>query len=430
MKIKRFSKYLFLYQTSENFPEGNIKKIDFLLVFLCIFTSGGFITASNVLYGGLTIIVFLLVSALIVKNNKINRYSLNNCFIIFTFVLFIFFIKYLFLSELQVIDQYIYRICSILIALLVLLYFSKNTEYFKKVIYIVLYFIMLHALLSFLAWFLVKNYLTFVPSVKKDTFFYIFYYLHYDVEELTDMSTVKFFFVSFLRMSGVFWEPGVLQVYLNILLFISLFIYTNKKIALLSIFCILTTWSSTGFVLLSLQLFFHTIHNKERKKSLGALISLSAFCLLLIPLIDNITDKFEGDVHTVGSSYARLLDTFTALNIIKNNPILGIDIETSVYEKERLKNKADINISNYIYDEREAKDTNALLSYFVFLGIPLGLLILYGLYNQTLFSKNKLIFYLIISISLLTEPIGFYIFPLILLFSSFILKNPRRVVHD
>jgi hypothetical protein len=425
LKIKSLSNYLFLYKTSENFPKENIKKIDGLLIFLSIFLSGGFIYISQLLYGGLTIITFILVSVLIAISNKVNRFSLQKFFIILFFVLFILFIKYVFLSDSQTIFLYAVRFINVMTALLILLYFSNNPEYLKKIIYIVLYFIMLHALLSFIAWYVVKNNLIFIPSSSKDTFFYIFYYMNDDSGK--SKSLIQFSEFYFLRTSGVFWEGGILQLYMNILLFISLFTYRNTIIASLSIFVILSTWSSTGLVILSIQLFFYIILKTNRKNMWKALVPLAGFSLLLIPLQDNLTNKFEGDAATSGSSYARALDTFTAINIVTNNPLLGIDLEPAVYEQERLKNRAVINMTG-TWDGKDPGTTNSVLNYFVFFGVPLGLLVLYSLYYQNIFSKNKLVFFLIIFTSMLTEPLGFFIFPLMLIFSNYMLKNPHRGV--
>lgn len=422
MKFKSLSYGLFFYPASENFLTEKIKKIDILLVFLTILLSGGATQQSPPLFRSLTIITLILALVLLFKKNKVNKYSLRNFFITLCVVLFIFLIKYLFQSEFQNIDQYGYRFINIIIALVVLLYFSSNPVYINKCIYIALFFIMLHALLSFLAWYLVKNNLKFEPSINKDTFYYIFYYL----PSSHHMNAINFSFFSFFRMSGIFWEPGVLQIYINILLFMSLFIYVNSKIAFLSIIVILTTWSSTGLVILFLQLFFVTFQKKNRRNIWKAVVLLAGVALMLIPLKDNLTNKFEGDAATAGSSYARALDTLTAINIIKNNPLLGIDLDFAVYEKERLQNKAVINAWEYSYDEREAADTNSVLNYAVFFGIPLVLLIMHSLYYQNIFSKNKFVFFLIIVTAMLTEPIGFLVFPLILIFSNFILKNNKK----
>ncbi len=422
MKIKPLSKYLFFYQTSENFSTEKIKKIDAFLIILTILVSGSLINLTLELWITLIIITFILVSALIAKNNKVNRFALKNFCIILCLVVFIFFLKYIFLSETQAISQYITRFANIVTALLILMYFSDKPEYLIKIIYSVLYFIMLHALLSFAAWYVVKNSLIFVPSIKTNTFNYIFYYLHSDdIERIEESRIIEFYFLNFFRTSGIFWEPGILQFYMNILLFISLFIYRNIIISLLSIIVIITTWSSTGLIILARQRFFYLKIKIKRKNILAFIVAFTIFPLMLILLQENLIEKFEG--KNSGSGFSRALDTFTAINIIKNNPFLGIDFDREAYDKELLNNRADIDmIGSRI--ERDASNTNSILNYFVFLGIPFGLAILYSLYNQNIFSKNKLTFFLIIFLSLQTEPIGFFIFPLMLTFSNYLLKSP------
>ena len=78
------------------------------------------------------------------------------------------------------------------------------------------------------------------------TFYYLFYF-----------EPVKHAFFSFLgleliRNQGWFWEPGVLQVYLNILLYLEGFIFKRKKVTLflivIAIFFYLFNYRNINYV--------------------------------------------------------------------------------------------------------------------------------------------------------------------------------------
>ena len=62
-------------------------------------------------------------------------------------------------------------------------------------------------------------------SVKhtSQTFYYIFYYL-----AKGEVGVFNFFGYEFMRNSGIFWEPGILQFYLNILFFIEMTFFKKK----------------------------------------------------------------------------------------------------------------------------------------------------------------------------------------------------------
>ncbi|MFH0709183.1 MAG: O-antigen ligase family protein [Pseudomonadota bacterium] len=298
-------------------------------------------------------------------------------------------------------------------------YFSDKPFMLTKSIYIVLFFIMLHALISLLAWYVVGDNLIFVPEVKTYTFSYLFYYVYTDSDSLNAMRTIDIFGFPFFRGSGIFWEPGILQIYMNILFFISLFVYPNKRIAQLTSLVIVTTWSSTGLVILILQIAFYVIIKVSKKNLFKTVVLIAIFAALIIPIKKNLSDKFEG--QDAGSGFARILDTMTAINIIKNYPLLGIEVDTKVYERALSDNRAVVEMKG-TNNQRDAHNTNSVLNYAVFFGIPLALLLLYSLYGQTIFMKNKILFFFIVVIAISTEPIGFYIFPLILIFSKYILK--------
>ena len=143
--------------------------------------------------------------------------------------------------------------------------------------------------------------------------------------------------------------------------------------------------------------------------SVVLLISLSGL------IIKNVDEKLTGE--NAGSGYSRALDTFTAINIIKKYPALGIDLNFEHFEEKLFNNTANIQMEGR-YESRQARATNALLTYYVFFGLFFGSLIVYGLYKQKLFHEKPGIVFLILALSLSTEPIGLFIFPILLIVSG------------
>ena len=74
---------------------------------------------------------------------------------------------------------------------------------------------------------------------------------------MPEKSVVSIFNFEFCRNQGLFWEPGILQIYLNMLFFLEAFVFKKSKLLLLlASVLIITTYSTTGLILLLFQSFF------------------------------------------------------------------------------------------------------------------------------------------------------------------------------
>lgn len=416
--IKPLSNILFQYRASKEYFEGDANKLDYILILLVILISGSVINLSAPLLIGTTFLVLSLSLFQLARVHRLSRVAVQNIAVILSFCFALLAWKYLFLSASQSLFKYAFVYINLLIALIILLYFRSKNESIVRVFYVVLYIIMLHALLSFFAWFFVGNNLRPVPSFSNHTFLYVFYYSLSDIDLINELRTVNFLGISFFRNSGIFWEPGILQIYMNLLLFISLYVFINLRVAFLSILVIITTWSTTGFVILIIQLFYYSVSKMKKRGFIKAILFLSLFLLMFIPLKDNLMSKFQG--KQAGSGFARALDTFTAINIIKNNPVFGMELDSAAYQDELERNRAVIDMEGS-REARDASDTNSILNYFVFFGIPLGLYMLLCLYGQRIIMGHGGLLFVLFFVSLLSEPIGFFVFPLLFMFSKFIL---------
>jgi hypothetical protein len=215
--------------------------------------------------------------------------------------------------------------------------------------------------------------------------------------------------IDLVRNQGFYWEPGVLSVVLNIFLFRLLFgdnLTLRKGLMFLTGFLIFTTFSTTGLLIMFLQ-FTYYLFNTESNK-MKKIFFLFLFLVLSIPvLLSNVTEKVSGKGEA--SFLIRNYDVLVALDVTKDNFFTGVGF-SNIKNKEA-QQKSPIYMDS---DFTEAHgNTNSVITVFLFLGIPLGLIYLFLLYNQKLINYNKGFFFFIILICLASEPLifsGFFIF--------------------
>lgn len=228
------------------------------------------------------------------------------------------------------------------------------------------------------------------------------------------------------RCMGLFWEPGVLQFFANIFLYILLFHNDEKKVGrwwiVLCVVTLLMTQSITGIYLTACIFLFYLVHRKK-------VIWLTVISFAAAPvIIDMFYQKFLSDWSgDAGSYWMRLGDTLSALQIIRDHPFLGIgfDNDDFVLLRRGVEYQGVLD-ADYFWDRG---NTNSVLTLFYGLGVPLGLYLFTRLYKQQIFSKQRLLFFIIIVISCVSEPLLLMAFPLFFLFSGMISRfevNPAE----
>lgn len=230
------------------------------------------------------------------------------------------------------------------------------------------------------------------------------------------MATSDILGVEFVRNQSIFWEPGVLQILANILIYY-LVIEENKpvKSSFVPIFILLSTGSTSGFLILMFILLvkFRRIFSMSGSGLLHTL-SVTFIIVAFVPLFySELNNKFtskEGSISTT----ARLYDLYMSFIVIKNNPIVGIGMSQEKYFKE-IEGKS-VNIGGNIFSE-ERGNTNIIVSMFVKFGIPVTLGLILSLYKQNLFS-HKFSFFIVMLISLMSEPLLVVYFVILLIMSS------------
>ena len=151
------------------------------------------------------------------------------------------------------------------------------------------------------------------------------------------LSVVPVSMSDYYRNFGIFYEPGIYQIYLNFaLLFELFFLKANPKRIVLWVVTLITTLSTNGIISGGMILFAYGIKlagnartKRERNRIIIiSVVSLAALLLFVylyqIGIIDNrLFNKFS-TTRNSGSTYDRLNAITYAVNKFGENPLLGV----------------------------------------------------------------------------------------------------------
>ena len=162
--------------------------------------------------------------------NKIKRSVFNTSILTLVLFLFLIILNYIVAPGIQKFLKYGFHMMNITSCVLILTHIKNNrsSDYFLGIIRNILKIILYFSILNFLAYFVVYNQSTdlyFVSTQGAEklvtkTYNYLFFF--------QEKHTFNFFGIELIRNQGWFWEPGVNQVYLNILLYFCL-LYTSPS---------------------------------------------------------------------------------------------------------------------------------------------------------------------------------------------------------
>lgn len=388
-----------------------IDKKDYLLIisFFTVILLSGVIQLFNIFYlAALNIVVlfFLYKKIGFIFHSKIKK--------VITFLLIYFFYSCIISLKTGSFIHIIYRFHDLITATLFINYLLIRNKSIDKEINFVFKTILYYGAISFV----ISN---------------LFFQFYLPVKELTEsiddkdiMHRFLIFFASsktkfgIYRAQAFFWEPGVYQFYLNVILYYYLFVKSNSKkwITILTIAAIVSTLSTTGLLILTFILSYYIL--KKIKKSIWSTLSL----LIYLPIIfyyvqfaeNIIIDKFQGD--NIGSSEARRYDALNSINIIYDNP-LGIGFDPMIYQSIAKENP--YNIITFLDTDRGS--TNGILILFVSTGVFFGVFLVFLLYKQKIFPKHRKLVFIITFLSMIGEPLFFSPFILIFCLSALIKSN-------
>lgn len=384
------------------------------MLFLTILLSGGNLLFPRMLILGVVVFCYFIYFK--------NQFSLKKATIPLVLLLTLLLIISIFHPYGYDASSLIIRFANFFAAFLILdMYLKNSLSDLKRDLYVLIKFMPLQAVLTvFFATFM--NFLFVYITTDSGSFYSFLGVFNYHITNDSG---------GLVRPNGFFFEPGVFQLYLNLFLYLSLFVYKNKYNTCLAIVAVLLTKSSTGVLILAIILGWYFIRYYINKGSL-----LKRFTRLIISIVlslgfmliawDNINEKMHGEYR--GSFLARQYDTVTGFNVAVANPFLGIGFKYDNYyaAAETLGYRDTV---YYGERTRNRDNTNGIVMLFYTLGAPLALIFVFGLFKQKLLD-DKFLVALVIFISLFTEALAFTPFVLLFIFSGLIFLTKNRKVEQ
>ena len=401
------------------------KLTDNLLVLLLVFTGGGllFVFNRNIMY---YLFLALLVSVILLNSFKIRRQLLNAIVLTSISVLSLFIINFLFANSEQSLDKYLYYLTVIISSVLFYVHFKNNrgNHIFLLRLNFILKLICIHSLINFIAYFFIYEQLFEISSANDyscRTYNYLFYYASDEV----NLSVMNLFGFEFCRNQGLFWEPGVLQVFLNIFFFLEAFIYKRNRWLLITGFVILGTYSTTGILILIAQLVYLFIERFNQNKLLLPIIFLSFIPIYFVFSI-NIEEKLRG--NRVFSFQKRLFDFTQPLFIATTHPLTGVGLDLDQFQKLRYEFYIDSESLELINETlgvslkgagTSAGSANSLTFLLAAMGFPTAFLFVFMFLRQKIIDNHRLLFFFIVFASVMSEPLFLRPFFFIFIISGF-----------
>jgi len=395
------------------------KFFDTILLFLLVFSGGGLLFAFH--RNLFSVILFSLsIFSLLFMGKKISKSVFNNSLFTFLFFCFIMMFNYIYSSGNQNYIKYVFHLLNVTSCVFIATHFISNRDssYFLHRMKWILRVILYYSICNFIFYIFINNSLSqIIYNTDKVlyTFNHIFFYN-------PEKSAFNILGLEFVRNQGWFWEPGINQIYLNILLYLEGFVFKrNKWIILLTVFAIFTTYSTTGIIIMMIVLFFIFKSSIQQKPILIFLAIIMLFPFYFI-MKSNIEEKLE-----TSSFQKRYFDLIQTISITKDYPLTGIGLDDTYFSEFRSNHFINNNFLNSFEEstnlELRAKSTdkgssNSITYLMVAMGIPISFFLIYCLFKQLLFRHKKGIFMMIIFMSVFSEPLLLRPFFLILIVSG------------
>ena len=402
-----------------------------IIMFMLVSSTGGLLFVFNRNFAFLMLASIILISLFYLRI-RIKQSTYYSSFLALLVIGILFAINYVFAINPQSLTKYIFFEITIFTTVLVLFYYNNqsNRDVFIDSLYFILKLILIHSLFNFFAYFLFKDNLLLITSEYHEslTYNYLFYY------SPKEGSIINLFGIDIHRNAGMFWEAGILQIYLNILFFLEISIFKrNKKLLALIIFAILTTYSTTGLLLLILQIIYFA--HKELKSNLKMLLLIVLMAPLYVFFNTNMNEKIHGEGES--SFQKRLFDFTQPIFIAIENPLTGVGLDLDRFQevREEFYINSDLNSSlNQIGIEQKVEttskgSTNSVMYMLAGMGFPTAFLFIYMFMKQQIITNHRLIWLTLTFISVMSEPLLFRPFFFMFIVSGFIHTFHRITSH-
>ena len=391
-----------------------------IIMFMLVSSTGGLLFVFNRNYAFLALCSIVILSFLYI-GKPLKKVPFISSVLTFLIVSLLFTINYIFAINPQSLTKYSFFGIIILTTVLVLFYFNNNDDKRALInsLYFILKLILYHSLISFIAYFFIKENLSLISSEYHEslTYNYLFYY------SPNDLSIINLFGLEFIRNSGMFWEPGILQAYLNILFFLEVTIFKkNMRLLALIILAILSTYSTTGLLLMMIQIiyFLHKRFKQNIAIILIAIVGIPLYFLLSV----NMNQKIYGEGES--SFQKRLIDLTQPFFIALENPLTGVGLDIDRFQEVRQEFYINSNLNNMFsklgieqkVETTSKGSTNSVMYMLAGMGFPTAIFFIYMFVKQQIITKHRLIWFIITFISVMSEPLLFRPFFFIFILSG------------
>ena len=368
------------------------------------------------------VLISIVIFSLFFLQHRIKNKTFYSSLLVLIVLFSLFAINYTLAVNLQSLTKYLFFGVTIFTSVLILFYYNnqESKTVFINSLYFILKLVLFHSVFSFIAYFFVKNNLFLITSEYHETltFNYLF---HYSPKQGTVFNLLG---LDMARNAGMFWEPGILQGYLNLLFFLELSVFKmNRKLLALIILTILTTLSTTGLLLLILQVVYFS------QKLLKNNTKIILFIVLIIPLYfvfnSNLNEKIYGEGES--SFQKRLFDLTQPFFIAIANPLTGVGLDLDRFQevREGFYINSDLNSSlNQFGIEQKIEttskgSTNSVMYMLAGMGFPIAFLFIYMFTKQQVITNDRLMWFTLTFVFVLSEPLLFRPFFFLFIVSGF-----------
>lgn len=372
----------------------NINITTFLQTFIMLLI---IISFGGVLFVFHQIIIDIFLTLSILTVILLNRYKLSVHLLYACFVFIVFCIIHSLVVQL-VITSYLSLVYRFVIAVLTITAFNRN---YDTLVYFLIKALKIFCIFSLINFILIHflPYGAFSPMVAESGFFtrtlgYIFNHSAIAILEP----------IRIMRNCGAFWEPGILQIIGNLLICYILFEQNHSiKKAWLPILVVITTASTTGYIILGILLLM-----KYRKM---ITFSLKGFGIILLGIAVILTvgytslNKFNNKDKSFeeSSSLMRMYDLLMTAKIAIYHWPTGVG-----YSPDRITDLQSINSISLSGEmvSAERGTTNGTLQIFAYFGLILAPIYFIFVWRQKIFARRGL-FFLVWILALSSEPLIF-----------------------
>jgi hypothetical protein len=229
------------------------------------------------------------------------------------------------------------------------------------------------------------------------TFANLFFYPRFAEAEVPFLHNVY-------RSQGLFWEPGIQQIYMNALLFVALYCRPSRWMAWGAIAAVLLTVSTAGYVVL-LYVAGPWLIGVVRRRPAFAPLTIALAAVLVVAAMINWTEKVHGSGSR--SAQARETDFRVGMELFREYPWAGIGLS-----RERMH---DLSAMSYLQSQggplkpEEVEKFKGFTSSLVYLTCGLGLfgavLFVVCFYRQQLLPEWPLYWLGMVMLCAVSEPI-------------------------